>query len=211
MSFILVLAIIYLAFLQINNSLDAIIKNKLISYMNIYFYGEHINFLESEKKIIDRAITEYVDDITKPKKNIFPISSLIRKLKALYKIYNSIEELIEFLKKDYGKLLTNAKEENTKYFISFSEQGKYITVYFSWVKGVVKIVDASPTFKSLDEYTQYKKLLELLANFEENRKQEYNYSLALEEKNLDDDLSLQIEHDNEDNLQILIRRKDEFK
>lgn len=198
MNILLVVAILYFLTVLGNNVLDLYITNKIRSYLNIYFSGEKIKLVGKEKEIIDALIIKYTKELTKVK-NI-PFYSFLCKAKAAYEVYGSIEDLINYLEKEYDFILIPNKEEKNnlyvheKFFVSYISEGKYITIWFTYVSKEVKIVNGTESFNSLSMKEQYSILLEILKDLRDKKTKDYNFSRGLEEMfmaGLDAELNMQ--------------------
>lgn len=210
MNILLVVIILYFLSVLGNKVLDEYIINKVKSYLNIYFSGEKIKLVGKEKDIIDALVIKYAKELTEVKK--IPFYSFLCKVKAAYEVYGSIEDLINHLEKEYDFILIPNKEEKNnpyaeeRFFVSYFSEGKYITIWFTYINKEVKIVNGTESFNSLSMKEQYSILLEILRDLRDKKTKDYNFSQGLEEMfmaGLDAELNIQ----NDEQCSIFLRER----
>ncbi len=199
----------YILLLNANILLENYIDKKVNKKINTFIesLGCDLNYRE---ELIMEAITHNLLEELKPnyQDKLIPFIGFFKNIQTLYYLDQDIEEHIYYLKRCYRDILFKKKEEKEKlkeYFVSYELMGKYITVWFTYLKSLMVITDGSETFNDLSLKEQYETLYNVLKDLKKERKK-YNYSPDLEP--LIEDLGSNFEVA-EDGTEMILKRKKE--
>jgi len=189
MNILLIINLLILAYFIGDLALTNYITNIIKNHLAIHFYGSKIKLKGRDKEIIDGLILKYTKDVMARKVDNASFLPIISKIKCAYDIHGHVEELINYLEDNYGSILQTNKEnindahkdKENQYFVSYIEDGKYITIWFSLVDYQVKIVDGTETFKSLSYKEKYEKLFQILMDIKDGRTNLYNHTKGVED------------------------------
>ena len=185
MNFLIYLIIIIFLIQKLNIALTENIENELNKRLNQYLEANKIELEPRETIFLEGLVYNLLKEIMPNNKdNIITFKSFFKTLKTWLNLEQEVEEFLFFLESCYPELLGLSDTENTddleqEYFITFKENNKYLTIYFTYFKGIVVIKRVSNSLNSLSLKEQYIILNKWLKNFKEQRNN-YNYSKELE-------------------------------
>ena len=185
MNFLIYLIIVIFLIQKLNIALTENIENKLNKRLNQYLEANKIELEPRETIFLEGLVYNLLKEIMPNNKdNIITFKSFFKTLKTWLNLEQEVEEFLFFLESCYPELLELSDTKNTEnleqeYFITFKENNKYLTIYFTYFKGIVVIKRVSNSLNSLSLKEQYIILNKWLKNFKEQRNN-YNYSKELE-------------------------------
>lgn len=222
MNILLIVTLLILSYFITDFALSEYVTNIIKNNLNIYLYGSKIKLTGRDKEIIEGLILRYSKSLLDSKDRSFSDISIINKIRCAYNVHGHVEELIDYLINNYGAIL-KANKENVdnaeydkvnKYFVSYIEDDRYITIWFSYLDHQVKIIGGSDTFEKLSYREKYEKLLAILLDIKNGRASDYNHSKGVEDmfmSGLDPELDYYYGDELRSRIIVKERKKEELK
>ncbi len=208
MIFLVYLIIVMFLIQKLNIALTEDIENKLNKELNQYLEDNKIELDVRETIFLEGLVYNLLKEIMPNNKdNAVTLRSFFMTCRTWLSLEQEIDEFIFFLESCYPELLGLPDSQNTneleqEYFITFKENNKYLTIFFTYFKGIVVIKKVSDSLNSLSLKEQYMILNKWLKNLKEQRNN-YNYSKELE-KRMDNMGEWELIEDNEE---MCLKRK----